>query len=235
MKPKPTPVTRTAGSRGEEYTETHPAFGTMLVTHPNTHPGVHCFGSRAVHGAYISIQITHAERTRHLAHDWIHGRRTILQMRMTHAQFVEMVANPGVNSGVPVTLEWCEGAEVPEYDGEESLLDAQKATVDASLAETKASLDVLIADCQKALDDGKLSKKAHAELSGRLQTLRRAWTSTESFLANSAKKQLEEQSNRARIEMEALFRSRIDELGRPALAAEIQSRLLTGEPANDQA
>jgi len=68
------------------------------------------FGSHVTrHPSYISIEIKHGA-CKHGEHDdWYSGRKHILRLRMTAAQFAGMLVNVGVGDGVPCTLEYIEG------------------------------------------------------------------------------------------------------------------------------
>lgn len=217
----PFPVERGPGlMSGDEYEERHPAFATMLVTHP--HGGnVCCFGSRARHNDFVSIEINEAVRNRGLAHDTIFGsRRHKIQFRMTHAQFVEMVSTTSRNSGVPVTLEYFNGEQVPVYDEELTTRDVQIESIDHAIEEATRRMAELTRSLTEAIEAGKIPKKTASDLVGKTQSVQSFLSSTIPFLRDRLTEDVDAQLNRARVEIEATFRSRIVELGTRALATD---------------
>lgn len=86
-----------------DYVETHPAFGVATVTRAQGTPRA-LFQSDLKHSETITLTVLTAERGRSLMHDWVHHRKTLVEIEMSLAQWGALVSAMGIGSGVPVTI-----------------------------------------------------------------------------------------------------------------------------------
>lgn len=87
------------------WEETHPAFGMIGISHLyGSSPGL--FGSDLPsNNGYIEITIMgRASRKHHHGFDSYFGRDHLIQVQLTHAQFVAMISTPNQGQGVPCTI-----------------------------------------------------------------------------------------------------------------------------------
>ena len=109
--PRPDPVDPTIDEHGDE---SHPAWGVVRVSRPHA-GGIPMFDSEILHSDFVTLEVGPATRQRDLNRDWIHGgSRKHIEIRMSMAQWGELVSSFGNGSGVPCTVERLQGARLPE-------------------------------------------------------------------------------------------------------------------------
>lgn len=181
--------------------DTHPAFGTATVTRASGTPRV-LFQSDLRHNETISLTISTAERGRHLNHDWVHPRRTLVEVEMSLAQWGALVSSIGIGSGVPVTLRRTESAvRVPDLPYEPRIAE--------SVSETKGTVAKLLMEAQETLAEleaaveGKQGARAVRDaLRNHRATLMNA-ESNAGFAVTSLARAAETLTSQARADIEA--------------------------------
>ncbi len=83
--------------------ESHPAWVLIGASRVSGTPGAVLFDSDIRHNHYVSVKIEEAERKRDLNHDYIHGRKRIIEIDMSEAQWASFVSSMNT-TGVPATL-----------------------------------------------------------------------------------------------------------------------------------
>ena len=192
-----------------EYEETHPAFGTILVLHTQGDPGV-MFGSRVRSpGAYVTLEIRTAKKMVRFGEEHAFGWDTLLAVKMTHAQFVEMVGRPNTGTGIPCTLserrtddgrlEWYPAIEEHQGDTEVEIAIETLRRKGAELANAhrKAVDDVL------AALKPKLSNKLFEEVQGKLLDHASDLKSSLPFYAKQVDEVVERAASVLRTEVDA--------------------------------
>ena len=112
----------------------HPRYGKieLYFSSGNTWPLVDCDFNPNSH---VTVRISQAELHRATSHDRYHERGQIVEVHMSHAQFVAFVTSAN-QSGVPCTLDWVRGEgqlpRLPErVEAEESQTDLRETLQDA--------------------------------------------------------------------------------------------------------
>lgn len=97
---------------------THPSYGTLLFNRAYGGGGeTALFGSSIKHRDTITMELYHADITRGLNNDWIHGNKLVTRIEMSYSQFAEAITSFGCGSGVPVTIRYTEkDGRMPECD-----------------------------------------------------------------------------------------------------------------------
>lgn len=138
------PINSTPDPYGQGFRQTHPAFGTVIVTRSSGGSGV-LFQSDLRHRETITLRIDTAERVRDLHHDWLHPRETLVEVEMSLAQWGALVSSIGIGSGVPVTIRRTENLNpVPELPFE--------PRIRANLAEVDGKIDQLTEQVRHRLE-----------------------------------------------------------------------------------
>ncbi len=184
----------------EHGSEEHPSWilvGAYRVS--ISPPGVALFDSDIKHQHAITVRLSQGERKRDINRDWIHGGRQILEFTMSEAQWASFVSSMNSGSGVPATLDWHNGEDIPgaPYDprlahsidevkdaarraqaevAEAFAAYAEKKTVD-NLRTLKARIDNLPANIAYAAE----TLTEHAE-----NVVQRAKADVEAFVINKA-------------------------------------------------
>src|SRR5215468_2285877 len=93
--------------------ESHPAWGMIGAYRTGSTPGAALFDSDIRHQHYMVIRLETATRSRDLHRDHVMGDKRIIEVAMSEAQWASFVS--AVNtSGVPMTIQWRDGHDVPE-------------------------------------------------------------------------------------------------------------------------
>lgn len=99
------PQRPTVEQDGDYAVHRHPAFGVVRLSNPQGDRVL--FGSDVSHRDYIQLEISSAYLQRGLNTDWVHGKRqSIIQVAMSHAQFVSMIQSSGKGEGTPCTIQY---------------------------------------------------------------------------------------------------------------------------------
>lgn len=194
--------------------ETHPAQGVVVLTkrHGN---GQTIFGSDNLHSETVCLQFKEASVTRNLARNWIFGEKTILELRMSAAQWGEMISSFSNGSGTPVTYTHRAdiGKAVPEYEIPQT--DREKYT-----AEMREHIDIglkAIRDLKEkiiaSLNKPNVTKKEMKEMIYDIEKAERELVPNTKFIVDSFEKSTQKRLSDARIEIEAAAHNYIVELG----------------------
>lgn len=84
--------------------ETHPAYGLISVSRPQSSPGTNLFGSDLSHQHFIAVHIQTAAVDRSLSRDWVYPEEHVLEFYMSEAQWAKFVAGGGRSQATPITL-----------------------------------------------------------------------------------------------------------------------------------
>lgn len=84
------------------YRETHPAYAMIGASRVSGHARM--FGSEFAHQNYICVTIREAETGRNLHHQWYYGKKELIEINMSEAQWATFVSSLNVGFGSPCTL-----------------------------------------------------------------------------------------------------------------------------------
>lgn len=85
----------------------HPSYGSLAFSR-RTGDATPLFGSSIEHRDVIAMTLYHANMTRGLNNDYVHGDKKIVEVEMSYSQFAEAITSMNMGSGVPVTIRWTE-------------------------------------------------------------------------------------------------------------------------------
>jgi hypothetical protein len=212
-KPEP-PVFRKNGR--DETVEEHPAYALIGAARVSSSHGQHLFGSDFDHRHFVMIRVRPAERHRHLSSDWIHGKHNTpyIELALSESQWASFVSSMNVGDGVPCTLEYVNGREVP---GIESTPD-RKAQFGAELRETFEEAERLTDSLEQLIESANLSQSRKESMRSILTQLRNRMSTSTSFVAKQFGKHVEETLDQARTEASALIQNALTTAGLAHLA-----------------
>lgn len=202
----------------DEATESEPYMVTVRASHTSGDAAL--FDSEHRHQGFVSLRIHSAERKRGLSRDWIHARKEIIEVKMSHAQWAAMISTPNSGSGTPATLShiFHQPVQQPEPDrrtdkyGPE-LLDRLHRAVER--------IDTL--------SEGKLTKAQKADLA----MVRQEIVSNIPFVAAQFDEHMEERVQKARSDIEAHMQASIQRVGLAALSQSERLTALLEGPKDD--
>lgn len=100
------PVRKQLGDDPYAFEETHPSYGVLEVSRRSGLYGPMCGSVLPHHDGVVHFTIKRATRVHELHYDRFHGREVLFAFQVTHAQFVEIMAQMNRANGVPITLDY---------------------------------------------------------------------------------------------------------------------------------
>lgn len=207
----------------------HPAYGVVRVSNPQ---GVRTlFGSDVEHHDFIQLEIVPATLKRGLNTDWVHGSLSpIVQIAMSHAQFVSMIQSSGKGEGTPCTIQYApedmnaSSVRLPSIEPLQSKTDLIK---DEIQNDTKKALAVALKaiECLESKYDelkaGKaVSKKELSTLEPLIRLAKNKIVNAPSnlkFALTCAEETIDKAVHDAQIEIEASVEHKLRQIGLEAI------------------
>ena len=186
----------------ENGDETHPAFGTAVVTR-SSGSGRPLFQSDLLHRESMTLSIHRAVRKRDLNHDWVHTTDEIVRVTMSLAQWGALVSSVGIGSGTPVTI------ERTETEGQVPHLPYQPR-IERNITEVRGSVSKLLKNLRDSfskINDAFESKKGIKAMRAALREHETTLTNAESnasFAVKSMQGAAENLLSQARADVEVL-------------------------------
>jgi hypothetical protein len=197
-----------------ELVESEPYMVTVQASHVSGDAAL--FDSEHRHSGFVALRIHSAERQRGLSRDWIHARKELIEVHMSHAQWAAMISTPNSGTGTPGTLchVFQQRVEQPQPD----------RRTEKFGPELMARLDRALAKID-ALMEEKMTKAQKAELA----MVRQEIVSNMPFVANQFEEHMETRVQKARSDIEAHMQASVQRVGLAALAqSERLAKLLEG-------
>lgn len=111
----------------EEEREEHPSYGMIGFSRVTGNPG-RLFGSPLrSHESFVTLRVGHGVRIHELGYDRFYGpmRGEILEVILSAGQFSELLTTMNAGNGVPCTIRYIDGKEIPKPP-EETELEVEK-------------------------------------------------------------------------------------------------------------
>ncbi len=207
------PTVRAEPPPMEGTVKTHPAYGLLGISRVQGNPGT-LFGSEIKQPmSFIRITLTRAEDHWSLSRSWHHSRQQLVELDMTHSQFAEMITTLNVGSGVPCTIRYLPGEELPRIADDSTIHDQIKADVKDTAHEAVDRIKALHA----AIAEAKLPKGVQNKL---LELARSAAASLDNslpFVLDQYQEALDSMKAKAAAEVDAMLTGAIQRAGLNAL------------------
>jgi hypothetical protein len=206
------PVTRTVkGPAGNEEVTTHPAFG--LIRASRVQGRAILSGSDFDHLNFMTITIFRSRRHRSLHQDWDFATEVVTEVNLSEAQWATFVSAPNVGQGVPCTLTYIDGTQIPSLPLPESHADKfvgeMEARLKAIVNGTKAALTLL--------DEMPASASRKKDLRLKLEALLRDLDKNLPFVATQFGEHVEEVIEKAKTEVHGYVTGVVQRAGLTAL------------------
>ena len=192
--------------------EQHESYGMMSFNRFDGGNGAF-FGSSIKPDGGIEMTLKTGEVRHNLNHDWYRGKETIARVRMTVAQFADLITNLNMGEGVPVTLEYVHGKRMSEppfinkrIQFEENFKQEMKEVSNQMLELTKRTEEIL--SHAKAP-----TKKEKEEILHNIAMLNQKVSSDMPFVHKSFNEQMDKTVKEAKNEIETYVNSTIHSLG----------------------
>lgn len=191
------------------------------------------FGSAINHNNTISLVVSRGEHIRRLNTDWYHAKEQLIEVRFSQTQFAELLTTMNCGNGVPCTLEYVYGKQMPPCPEVNKKREIQNEFRDrmkelgARLSKITASADALAANSKPTKADRESLRK---EI-GRLVT---EITSNLPFVAECFAETVEETVTQAKGEIDAAFTNAVHRMGMEALHQSIGADRITVPALEDK-
>jgi len=199
--------------------EKEPFMGTIKVSRCQGRADL--FDSDVEHMHFIEVEISHADRTRHLSQNWIHGGNQIVSVWMSEIQWAHFLSSMNQGEGSPCTLKHIEGKRIqgpkPAAAPESKKFETEiTETVNDSLNALKAAISRLTeATVPKAKTPGKTELNEMLDL---LNTALREFQCNVPFVEKQFREHVEKQMATAKLEFEGYMTARLRDMGLEAAA-----------------
>lgn len=214
-KRKPVEPVESVGSLGDKKYR-HDAYGQITLHEAR--------GARVLYdsdfepGSYMVITIHRSSLNRGLNSDRHYAENELIEVHMTHAQWVAFVSSQGKGSGVPCTIEHIHQVPMP--------LLPRRTEAEAIKVDMKETLE----DSVKALNklrevisgNTKISKGAQNEFLSHVDKALREIQSNVPFVTEMFAEHVEKTSEKAKAEVHGYLQSAINRAGLKALGAHVE-------------
>jgi len=211
------------GNKGlnEETVEKHESYGMVGINRVSS-SGTYLFGSIMKHHSFITLTVKRASRRRTLAQDWFSAEsRALIEIEMSHTQFGTLITSPGMGDGVPCTIRAYDGALAEQCPAPEAMTSKFAEDLKKTTEETVAQLKALSQQLGEALLPGNkaLNKTELKVLLQGIQSAVQSVTNSIPYIEQSFGEEMEDQTNTAVGELEAVAAHLIHNTGLKAIAA----------------
>lgn len=208
-------VTSTPDTHKE--TVTHPAYGMIGASRIQGGKLI-LFGSDFIHDRSIAIRIHHSELNRDSTSEHHFATKQICEVYLSEAQWATFVSSLNVGDGVPCTITALGGENVPMIP---SVPDRAVQFTEAAKERLKVSTDALN-EMSALIENMKISAKAKDELKSLVDKAKMNIGSNLKYVATQFGEHIEEQVEKAKMEVSAYVHSTITRAGLNNLGVPIQ-------------
>lgn len=195
---------------GKKYS--HPAFG--LVSASRVSGNRTLFGTDFIHRNFVVIRVRPAELQRSLAHDWVGpSGQPFVEVALSEAQWATLVSSLNVGQGVPCTLEYVNGEEMPGIPHRET-----SAVHKAEFKERVKEITELVAKTRRQIDaELGLPKKKKDTILAHLVRLEQDLSQNMPWYTKVLEEQMHNTVESAKVEVSAYINAMITRTGLSAL------------------
>lgn len=196
----------------ETNEESHPSFGMVGISHTSSN-GTTLVGSEFKHNHYVALTIRRASKMRDLSHEWWFGREELIEINLSEAQFIELMARPNMGSGVPCTLNHIAGKRVEPPPAPVPEREKYRADLQADANRCVKDLNEAHAELLAAIESGKVGKTALKGIADKIKYAGMAVSNGIPFVEKSFEEAMEKTVHHAAAEIEATVSNMVMRLG----------------------
>lgn len=203
------------GLHDGDKTYKHPAFAQIGVGRSS---GGHSslYGSDFDHRSRMTIRICASSLRRSLATDWHFERETHIEVELSEAQWATFVASPNNGSGVPCTLTYLTGEQIPSIPAPQTRTKQFAGEMNEAITKAMSDLD----DAVAFVDTLGLSAKRASELKAKILSGGNRLRGHAPFLAERFDTHMEETVEKAKSEVHGYMTGQIMRAGLTALGGD---------------
>lgn len=209
----------------KETRRTHPSYGMIAFTRTNSN-GIDFFGSELTQDNYVSLEIHNAEVVRDLSCDrYYTDGPTLVRVRLSSAQFAELITSMNVGSGACCTIERLNGQKVEEYQSQESRKEFVHNEFKQRMKQFTNQLTERQKKAKELIKKKTLSKEDMFNLNLHIEWLTQEVSSNIPYFAECFQETMDTVVHEAKLEVENAIQHKISVLGLNELHN--QNKLLT--------
>lgn len=213
-------VTKTGN---DETKETHPAYAQIQAS--RVHGGhIALYGSDFCHNNHVAIRIYDSTLRRNLSNDWHYAGKEYLEVALSEAQWATFVSSLNIGMGVPCTLRYKDGHDVPDIPEPPRRRDQFKTEVKETMADALRALQELKAK----IADAKLTNKGKDDLSASVAKAIQEITANVPYVEGQFEEHVEKTLEAAKVEVAAYTHAVLLRAGLKAVADGILLELPSG-------
>jgi hypothetical protein len=210
------PVITPSAERGGDKTstETHPAYAQIGASRSQGGQTV-LYGSDFVHNGYMSVRIYPSQKQRSLSRDWFSASVTpYIEVMMTEAQWATFVSTPNSGMGVPCTMSYRNGEQIPAIPEPVDRVEQ----FSGEMSKTQAAALRYCEEMSATIEELPVAEKNKKALRSRLHMIQMTIDKNVPFVAKQFSEHVEKTAERAKIEVHAYAQGIISRLGLEAIA-----------------
>ncbi len=209
----------------------HPSYCTVAFSRTNSNGGRSFFGASVKPTSYVTLRINEAEIDRKLSTDWIHGKKNIVEVHMTEAQFAECITSLNMGSGTPATLFHIGGHRLPEPPFMGKVEQHSKEFAN-NMSDLASKLDLEVERAKTIINSGKpISKKEREVLMDIMSSFLMNIKSNIPFYEQQFVEQMDKTIHEAKMQIDQHLQQKAISLGLPIVK---QDEILLIEDNNKQ-
>jgi hypothetical protein len=207
----------------DDTVETHPCYASIGVSRVSGHAVL--FNSGFPQNHYLTIRISAAERHRNLSNDWIFARKQYIEVALTESQWATFVSSPNTGSGVPCTLHYLQGEDIPQLPEPPNKNNEFRHELSKEMSDAKADIAALAQFVREA----KMAKSTQSEIERRLTAIAAGISGSIQFVVDQFDEHIEKKVEEAKTEVNAYLQAVITNVGIDALKAGAEQAKLVGQ------
>lgn len=174
------------------------------------------FGSDIEHNGGITLRIKTASKERKLNSEWFSEGVDVVEVRMSHSQFVDAITSGMNTSGVPCTIQYGDGKRIPQI----AHIEDKKELFSNDIKETQSEYIERINELLSKLD-GNIGKKKVNEIKHDLEVLKSHIKSNTGFVMNCFNESMEKTVTEAKQSVAGYIDQKIYSLGAESFREEL--------------
>lgn len=204
----------------DEEVERHPSYGMIGIYRTTGGGKRRLFGSSiADHQHTIHIRLVQAERRHGLGRDWYYGSKQLVDIELSAMQFAEFVTTPNTGNGVPCTIRYLPGKDLPSPpDNVKIEVDKVQDSFKKDIKNIEKKLENLATKVNDTLDKKNLGVKDRDSIRTDIAMLIQKITSDLPFMVGQFAEATEKITNTAKAEIEAFTTNAVLRAGLAAIA-----------------
>lgn len=207
-------------TEGGETVETHPSYGMIGIYRTSGGGKRRLFGSSiADHQHTIHIRLVQAERRHGLGRDWYYGHNLLVDVELSAMQFAEFVTTPNSGNGVPCTIRYLPGKEIPNPPQNVQVeADKVQQSFKQDMKAIGKKLEDLITKVNDTLDKKNIGVKDRDAIRQDVAMLAQKITSDLPFMLSQFTEATQKITSTAKAEIEAFMTNAVLRAGFEAIA-----------------